>query len=92
MDDRMTISQLRLNGVNAPQLRKNRQPETNNNAESFKEVLGRSVLKFSHHAEQRMKQRGITFKPETLTKIGNAIDDALQKVRKIRWSFIAISP
>ncbi len=50
MDDRMTISQLRLNGVNAPQLRKNSQPETNNNAESFKEVLGRNVLKFSHHA------------------------------------------
>ena len=82
MDDRMTISQLRLNGVNAPQLRKNSQPETNNNAESFKEVLGRSVLKFSHHAEVRMKQRGITFKPETLTKIGNAIDDAAAKGAK----------
>ena len=82
MDDRMTISQLRLNGVNGSQLRKKSQPETKNNAESFKEVLGRNTLKFSHHAEVRMKQRGITFKPETLTKIGNAIDDAAAKGAK----------
>ena len=59
MDDRITISQLRLNDVNASQLRKNSQTETKNNAESFKEVLGRNVLKFSHHAEVRLEERGI---------------------------------
>lgn len=82
MDDRITISQLRINGVHASQVRKNIQPQTKSNAESFQEVLGRSVLKFSHHAEVRMKQRGITFQPETLTKIGNAIDDAAAKGAK----------
>ncbi|BBH20869.1 flagellar biosynthesis protein [Paenibacillus baekrokdamisoli] len=82
MDDRITIGQLRLNGVNTAQSRKTIHSESKSGVESFKEVLDRNVLNFSHHAEVRMKQRGITLKPEILTKIGNAIDDAAAKGAK----------
>lgn len=82
MDDRMTIGQLRLNSVSISQSRKQIQPDGTSSTESFKEVLDRNVLKFSHHAEVRMKQRGITLKPDVLTKIGTAIDDAAAKGAK----------
>lgn len=38
-----------------------------------------SAVKFSHHAEQRIKQRGIQLKPETMTKLANAVDQAASK-------------
>ncbi|NBD22464.1 TIGR02530 family flagellar biosynthesis protein [Paenibacillus glycinis] len=80
MDDVMKVGHLHL-AANA-QFRKPAQTDNAGGNASFKEVLDRNVLKFSHHAEQRIAQRGITLKPETLTKIGNAIDQAAAKGAK----------
>lgn len=49
---------------------------------SFKQLLDRADLKFSHHAEQRLKQRGIRFQPEQLDRIASAIDQAEAKGAK----------
>ncbi|MCC6278006.1 MAG: hypothetical protein IT289_08840 [Oligoflexia bacterium] len=60
---------------------------------SFGEVLGSQIaepkpnnlapktegLKFSQHALERMKMRGISFKPEDMGKLNEAIDRAAQK-------------
>lgn len=81
MDDILKIGHLRLTGNS--QIRKpNQQESTAAHTSSFKEVLDRNVLKFSNHAETRMAQRGITFKPETISKIVSAIDQAAAKGAK----------
>lgn len=49
---------------------------------SFQTLLKANELKFSHHAEQRMKQRGIQLKPEQLSKIVTAIEQAAGKGAK----------
>jgi len=49
---------------------------------SFKELLNANQLKFSHHAEVRMQQRGITLVPEQLGQIVNAIEQAEAKGAK----------
>ncbi|MWC26563.1 TIGR02530 family flagellar biosynthesis protein [Paenibacillus sp. MMS18-CY102] len=38
-----------------------------------------SAIKFSHHAEQRIRQRGIQLQPEAIRKIENAVDQAASK-------------
>jgi len=48
----------------------------------FQELLDSNLLKFSHHAEIRMQQRGITLQPDSLTKIMNAVDEAATKGAK----------
>lgn len=45
----------------------------------FHELLQSKVLKFSHHAEVRMEQRGIQIKPESLSRIMKAVDEAASK-------------
>ncbi|WP_028561430.1 TIGR02530 family flagellar biosynthesis protein [Paenibacillus pinihumi] len=42
----------------------------------FQELLDEKVLKFSHHAQLRMQQRGIVLQPEQMEKIAGAIDQA----------------
>jgi flagellar operon protein len=49
---------------------------------SFQQVLDDKVLRFSHHAELRLQQRGIELKPEEVQKIGSAIDKAAAKGAK----------
>lgn len=36
-------------------------------------------VKFSHHAAQRIQQRGISMPPETMTKLASAVDQAASK-------------
>ncbi|GGD68341.1 TIGR02530 family flagellar biosynthesis protein [Paenibacillus nasutitermitis] len=81
MNDGIKIGHLSLTSSNAG-LRKTSSQEKSAAPLSFKEVLDRNVLKFSSHAQQRMEQRGISFKPETLTKIVDAIDQAATKGAK----------
>lgn len=45
----------------------------------FRDMLDAKVLKFSHHAELRMQQRGIQLQPESLSKILNAVEEAATK-------------
>lgn len=49
---------------------------------SFQQVLDNQLLTFSHHAEQRLKQRGIKLQPEQLMKLENALDRAAAKGSK----------
>ncbi len=47
-------------------------------AESAK-ASASAQLKFSNHAIERMASRGISFKPEELTKLNDAVEKAAQK-------------
>jgi flagellar operon protein len=49
---------------------------------SFRNILQDQLVRFSHHAETRLEQRGIQLQPEQLTKIGTAIDQAAAKGAK----------
>ncbi len=51
-------------------------------AASFQNLLKANQLKFSHHAEVRMQQRGITLRPEQLGQIASAIEQAEAKGAK----------
>jgi flagellar operon protein len=49
---------------------------------SFSEVLTQQQLKFSHHAEQRLQQRGIQLLPDQIERISKAVDQAANKGAK----------
>ncbi|CAM3890992.1 TIGR02530 family flagellar biosynthesis protein [Cohnella lubricantis] len=49
---------------------------------SFKQWLDRVDLKFSQHAEQRLRQRGIQLQPEQLDRITSALNQAEAKGAK----------
>lgn len=49
---------------------------------SFQQVLDQKALKFSHHAEVRLQQRGIELKADQLAKLECAIDQAAAKGAK----------
>jgi flagellar operon protein len=49
---------------------------------TFRQLLDRAELKFSHHAEQRLRQRGIELKPEQLDRIASALNRAEAKGAK----------
>jgi len=63
-----------------------RPPDRNRQADSegvsFKELLSQQQLKFSHHAEQRLQQRGIRLLPDQLERIASAVDQAAAKGAK----------
>ncbi len=48
----------------------------------FRDLLESKVLKFSHHAEMRMEQRGIKLQPESLSQIMHAVEEAASKGAK----------
>lgn len=52
------------------------------NGSSFQNILDKQLVTFSHHAEQRLAQRGIRLEPEQLQRIGGAIDKAAAKGAK----------
>jgi flagellar operon protein len=83
MSDRLLIGHL-TTGRTGP-LQGNRstsQPALTKDGVSFREMLSRQELKFSHHAEQRLQQRGIVLKPEQLDRIASAVDQAAAKGAK----------
>ncbi|MFC5532459.1 TIGR02530 family flagellar biosynthesis protein [Cohnella yongneupensis] len=49
---------------------------------SFQQLLDRQQLKFSYHAQQRLQQRGIELKPDQLSRIASAVDQAAAKGAK----------
>jgi flagellar operon protein len=84
MTDRMNIGRLYPNSVPPGVVRKGpldnqTRPQIN---KPFNEVLQDQLIKFSHHAETRLQQRGIRLKSEELAKIGNAVDKAAAKGAK----------
>lgn len=85
MSDRIAMNQLYANRV-PPAIgpRTNKvgavdQSRVNGTATSFQQVLNEKMIHFSHHAEQRLKQRGIEIQPEQMVKLASAIDQAARK-------------
>ncbi len=83
MMDRHTIAQL-YPGRTGPLLPKAspNKPAGTSDSSSFQALLDRQLVKFSHHAEQRLSQRGIQLGPDTLNRLGGAIDKAAAKGAK----------
>ncbi|MDQ1913313.1 TIGR02530 family flagellar biosynthesis protein [Paenibacillus sp. GD4] len=80
MTERISIGQLYPNAV--PPAR-TRQPVTPAKGSStFDQILQNQFVRVSHHAEERIRQRGIELKPEQLAKINHAIDKAAKKGAK----------
>lgn len=48
----------------------------------FRELLDRQQLKFSHHAELRLQQRGIRLMPDQIDRIASAVEQAAAKGAK----------
>ncbi|MFC5401941.1 TIGR02530 family flagellar biosynthesis protein [Cohnella soli] len=84
MSDRMLVGQL-ASGITTP-IRNNLNVVGNRSVStdqtSFREILSRQQLKFSHHAEQRLQQRGIKLLPEQVERIASAVDQAAAKGAK----------
>lgn len=85
MTERITVGQLYPNVV--PPGRKvttgNNSHQTSvNGNKTFQDIFRENIVRFSHHAESRLQQRGITLKPEQIAKIESAIDKAASKGAK----------
>ncbi|HZG77473.1 MAG TPA: TIGR02530 family flagellar biosynthesis protein [Paenibacillus sp.] len=83
MSGRQTIGQLFPNRVGyvPPKLSPSKTTAPSNGP-AFQDVLDGQIVKFSHHAEQRLSQRGIRLEPEQLHRLGGAIDKAASKGAK----------
>lgn len=86
MSDRMLIGQLST-GLTVPiqgNRNVNRNQQVTTDSVSFRDVLTQQQqqLKFSHHAEQRLLQRGIQLLPDQLARISKAVDQAAAKGAK----------
>jgi flagellar operon protein len=85
MADRITVGQLYPNAIAQPAVVKRIDPGARrqmDGARSFQDVLRDNLVHFSHHAETRLRQRGIELGPEQLAKIRSAIDKAAAKGAK----------
>lgn len=84
MTERISIGQLYPNAV--PPATRGRTSTGSTSAQagkaSFQQILDHQIVRFSHHAEVRLQQRGIEFQPEQLFKIETAIDRAAAKGAK----------
>lgn len=49
---------------------------------SFQQILDQKILKFSHHAQARLEQRGIRLEDSQLEKLEGAIEQAAAKGAK----------
>lgn len=85
MTDRISIGQLYPSQI-PPNVKNNRSSSTitqpGQNPKSFQQVLDEKFIRFSHHAEQRLQQRGIKLQPEQISKIETAIDKVAAKGAK----------
>lgn len=82
MTERMTVGQLYPGNVSTARSRPSQAANGRDGAPSFNSILQHQLVRFSHHAEERLRQRGIQFKPEQMAKIQSAIDKAATKGAK----------
>lgn len=84
MTERISIGQLYPSAVSPASTRRTpvQQPVTNPGNPTFDKLLQEQFVRFSHHAEVRLKERGIQFKPEQLDKLNKAIDKVAAKGAK----------
>lgn len=84
MADKLSIGQL-YPTTGTPALL--RQPKagldkTAQTGQSFQQIFKDKMVRLSHHAEQRLEQRGIQLLPEQMAKIESALDKAAAKGAK----------
>lgn len=80
MSERISIGQ--LYPAKVPLSVRKTEPERTGSGATFDELLKEQSVKFSHHAEERLRQRGIQLEPEQLSKLQSAIDKAATKGAK----------
>lgn len=81
MTERIQVGQLFPGSLRPAPLQRN-EAQVPKKDSAFQSVLNQQMVRFSHHAEERLRQRGIEFKPEQLLKIQSAIDKAASKGAK----------
>ncbi|MCZ8512366.1 flagellar biosynthesis protein [Paenibacillus filicis] len=81
MSERISIGRL-YPGLAAPLPARRTEPERTPAGATFDQLLKNQTIRFSHHAEERLRQRGIQFKPEQLDQLKTAIDKAETKGAK----------
>ncbi|OAS21727.1 TIGR02530 family flagellar biosynthesis protein [Paenibacillus oryzisoli] len=85
MTERVSIGQLYPNPVSPTRRTTSQQVLVTGNVNpnpTFQKLFQDQFVKFSHHAEVRLKERGIQLKPEQIEKMNNAIDKAASKGAK----------
>jgi flagellar operon protein len=84
MTERISIGQLYPNAVPPTSTRRAnvQSPTLPSGNQSFQSILQDQLVRFSHHAEVRLQQRGIQLQPEQLAKLESAIDKAAAKGAK----------
>ncbi|KRF31922.1 TIGR02530 family flagellar biosynthesis protein [Paenibacillus sp. Soil787] len=84
MTERISLGQLYPNAVSPASTRRTpvQQPVTKSGNPTFQKLLQEQLVRFSHHAEVRLKERGIQLKPEQLDKLSTAIDKVAAKGAK----------
>ena len=82
MSDVIKVGHLYPMQVNPTTLTNSTRGQKSADTTKFSDVLDGAMLKFSHHAELRMEQRGIKLPIEGLTQISQAVDSAAQKGAK----------
>ncbi|MVO99154.1 TIGR02530 family flagellar biosynthesis protein [Paenibacillus lutrae] len=80
MNERLTVG--RLYPTPAAPLQRNQAAKQTNGSSDFDRLLQNQIVKFSHHAEMRLQQRGIKLDSEQLCKLESAIDKAAAKGAK----------
>lgn len=81
MSERITVGSLYPNRIGRTAAMRPEPPKqpAQGTGGTFEQLLKSQFIRFSHHAEERLKQRGIHFQPEQLSKISSAIDKAATK-------------
>lgn len=81
MNDRISINQLyqRIPPTVQPRQQSVRQPVHAKPDTSFEQLLQAKLLKFSHHAEMRLAERGIRMNASQLAKLEDAVQQAEAK-------------
>lgn len=84
MTDKITAGQLyqRIQPVIQQPARSAKPAESSAEKHSFEQLLQANLLKFSHHAETRLQQRGIRMNAESLAKLESAVRQAEAKGAK----------
>ncbi|OCT13811.1 flagellar biosynthesis protein [Paenibacillus pectinilyticus] len=92
MTERISIGELYPNAVSPATTRRSlaqqQQIPPSGNA-TFQKIFQDQFVRFSHHAEVRIQERGIQLKPEQLEKLNKAIDKAASKGAKDALMIVA---
>jgi flagellar operon protein len=82
MNERMSIGQLYPTTIpigHKPTQSPSNPQTIRHEGKSFQDYLQSQTVRFSHHAEIRLQQRGIQFRPEQMAKLNSAVTHLAEK-------------